>query len=96
MYKNFSWFFKYAKKNYVIGSISLILSDIVSLFLPYVTGILIDLVYTGNLTMDKFIQMIAISIVLIILKYVTAIAWSYNIFKASALMEYTSRDKLMS
>lgn len=96
MFKNFSWFFKYAKKNYVIGSISLILSDIISLFLPYVTGILIDLVYTGNLTMDKFIQMIAISIVLIILKYVTAIAWSYNIFKASALMEYTSRDKLMS
>lgn len=96
MFKNFSCFFKYAKKNYVIGSISLILSDIISLFLPYVTGILIDLVYTGNLTMDKFIQMIAISIVLIILKYVTAIAWSYNIFKASALMEYTSRDKLMS
>lgn len=96
MFKNFSWFFKYAKKNYVIGSISLILSDIISLFLPYVTGILIDLVYTGNLTMDKFIQMVAISIVLIILKYVTAIAWSYNIFKASALMEYTSRDKLMS
>lgn len=96
MFKNFSWFFKYAKKNYVIGSISLILSDIISLFLPYVTGILIDLVYTGNLTMDKFIHMIAISIVLIILKYVTAIAWSYNIFKASALMEYTSRDKLMS
>ena len=96
MFKNFSWFFRYAKKNYVIGSISLILSDIISLFLPYVTGILIDLVYTGNLTMDKFIQMIAISIVLIILKYVTAIAWSYNIFKASALMEYTSRDKLMS
>ena len=60
MFKNFSWFFKYAKKNYVIGSISLILSDIISLFLPYVTGILIDLVCTGNLTMDKFIQMIAI------------------------------------
>ncbi|MBM0045779.1 ABC transporter ATP-binding protein [Anaerococcus sp. mt242] len=96
MFKNFSWFFKYAKRNYIIGSISLVLSDIISLFLPYVTGKIIDLVYTGNLTMDKFIQMIAISFILIILKYVTAIGWSFNIFKASALMEYTSRDMLMS
>lgn len=96
MFKNFSWFFKYAKRNYIIGSISLVLSDIISLFLPYVTGKIIDLVYTGNLTMDKLIQMIAISFILIILKYVTAIGWSFNIFKASALMEYTSRDMLMS
>ena len=96
MFKKFSWFFKYAKRNYIIGSISLVLSDIISLFLPYVTGKIIDLVYTGNLTMDKFIQMIAISFILIILKYVTAIGWSFNIFKASALMEYTSRNMLMS
>ena len=96
MFKNFSWFFKYAKKNYLIGSISLIITDIISLFLPFITGKLIDLVYNGNLTMDKFIQMISVSLALVLLKYVTAIGWSYNIFKASSMMEYVSRDKLMT
>ena len=96
MLKNFKRFFKYAKKNYIIGSISLVVTDIISLFLPYITGKLIDLVYNGNLNMENFIRMIVISILLILLKYVTAMGWAYNIFKASSLMEYISRDKLIS
>lgn len=96
MFKNFKWFLKYSKRNYIIGSISLIITDIISLFLPYLTGELIDVVYLGTLTMDTFIKMIVIALIMVILKYVTAIAWSYNIFKSSSLMEYVTRDKLMS
>ena len=96
MFKNFKWFLKYSKKNYIIGSISLIITDIISLFLPYLTGKLIDMVYLGTLTMDTFIKMIVIALIMVILKYLTAIAWSYNIFKSSSLMEYVTRDKLMS
>lgn len=96
MFKNFKWFLKYSKRNYIIGSISLIITDIISLFLPYLTGKLIDMVYLGTLTMDAFIKMIVIALIMVILKYVTAIAWSYNIFKSSSLMEYVTRDKLMS
>lgn len=96
MFKNFKWFLKYSKRNYIIGSISLIITDIISLFLPYLTGKLIDMVYLGTLTMDTFIKMIVIALIMVILKYVTAIAWSYNIFKSSSLMEYVTRDKLMS
>ena len=96
MFKNFKWFLKYSKRNYIIGSISLIITDIISLFLPYLTGELIDMVYLGTLTMDTFIKMIVIALIMVILKYVTAIAWSYNIFKSSSLMEYVTRDKLMS
>lgn len=96
MFKNFKWFLKYSKKNYIIGSISLIITDIISLFLPYLTGKLIDMVYLGTLTMDTFIKMIVIALIMVILKYVTAIGWSYNIFKSSSLMEYVTRDKLMS
>lgn len=96
MFKNFKWFLKYSKKNYIIGSISLIITDIISLFLPYLTGKLIDMVYLGTLTMDTFIKMIVIAFIMVILKYITAIAWSYNIFKSSSLMEYVTRDKLMS
>lgn len=96
MFKNFKWFLKYSKKNYIIGSISLIVTDIISLFLPYLTGKLIDMVYLGTLTMDTFTKMIVIAFIMVILKYITAIAWSYNIFKSSSLMEYVTRDKLMS
>lgn len=96
MFKNFKWFVKYAKKNYIVGSISLIVSDIISLFLPYITGQLIDMVYNNTLTINNFKNMIMIAIILVILKYVTAMAWSYNIFKASSMMEYLSRDKLMN
>ena len=96
MFKNFKWFLKYSKKNYIIGSISLVVTDIISLFLPYLTGKLIDMVYLGTLTMDTFTKMIVIAFIMVILKYITAIAWSYNIFKSSSLMEYVTRDKLMS
>lgn len=96
MFKNFKWFLKYSKKNYIVGSISLIITDIISLFLPYLTGKLIDMVYLGTLTMDTFTKMIVIAFIMIILKYITAMAWSYNIFKSSSLMEYVTRDKLMS
>lgn len=96
MFKNFKWFLKYSKKNYIIGSISLIITDIISLFLPYLTGKLIDMVYLGTLTMDTFTKLIIIAFIMVILKYITAIAWSYNIFKSSSLMEYVTRDKLMS
>lgn len=96
MFKNFKWFIRYAKKNYILGSISLIVSDVISLFLPYITGQLIDTVYNNTLTINNFKKMIIIAIILVILKYVTAMAWSYNIFKASSMMEYLSRDKLMN
>ena len=96
MFKNFKWFLKYSKKNYIIGSISLVVTDIISLFLPYLTGKLIDMVYLGTLTMYTFTKMIVIAFIMIILKYITAMAWSYNIFKSSSLMEYVTRDKLMS
>lgn len=96
MFNKFKWFLKYSKKDYIIGSISLIITDIISLFLPYLTGKLIDMVYQGTLTMDNFINMILLALIMVILKYITAIGWSYNIFKSSAMMEYVSRDKLMS
>lgn len=96
MFKNFKWFLKYSKKNYLIGSISLIVTDIISLFLPYITGTLIDIVYNNSLDSVTFRNLILFAIFMVFLKYITAIAWSYNIFKASAKMEYISRDKLMN
>lgn len=96
MFKNFRWFLEYAKKNYIIGSISLIITDIISLFLPYLTGQLIDMVYNNTLDMAMFKKYIAYALLMVLLKYVTAIGWSYNIFVASSKMEYVARDKLMN
>lgn len=87
---------EYAKKNYIIGSISLIITDIISLFLPYLTGQLIDMVYNNALDIPTFKKYIGYALVMVVLKYLTAMGWSYNIFIASSKMEYVARDKLMN
>lgn len=96
MFKNFKWFLEYSKKNYIVGIISLIITDIISLFLPYITGQLIDMVYNNTLDMVTFKKFIIYSLILVVVKYITAMGWSYNIFIASAKMEYVTRDKLMN
>lgn len=95
MYKKFKWFINYYKKNYIIGIIFLLLSDVVSLFLPYIIGKLIDLIYNGSIDMHYFSQIIIFTIFIIILKYFLAMGWSYNVFKASGSIEYLTRNKLM-
>ena len=59
MFEKFKWFIKYYKKRYIIGIIFLLLSDLVSLYLPYITGRLIDLVYNQAISMDEFIRIIS-------------------------------------
>lgn len=95
MYKKFKWFIKYYKKYYIIGVIFLLLSDIVSLFLPYIIGKLIDLIYNNSIDLNSFIKIIYFTIFVVILKYFLAMGWSYNVFKASGSIEYLARNKLM-
>lgn len=95
MYKKFKWFIKYYKKYYIIGVIYLLLSDIVSLFLPYIIGKLIDLIYNNSIDLNNFIKIISFTIFVVILKYFLAMGWSYNVFKASGSIEYLARNKLM-
>lgn len=95
MYKKFKWFIKYYKKSYIIGIIFLLLSDIVSLFLPYIIGKLIDLIYNNSINLENFIKIISFTIFVILLKYLLAMGWSYNVFKASGTIEYLTRNKLM-
>lgn len=95
MYKKFKWFIKYYKKYYIIGVIFLLLSDIVSLFLPYIIGKLIDLIYNNSIDLNNFIKIISLTICVVILKYFLAMGWSYNVFKASGSIEYLARNKLM-
>lgn len=95
MYKKFKWFIKYYKKSYIIGIIFLLLSDIVSLFLPYIIGKSIDLIYNNEIDLNNFIKIILFTTFVILIKYLLAIGWSYNVFKASGSIEYLARNKLM-
>lgn len=95
MYNKFKWFIKYYKKSYIIGIIFLLLSDIVSLFLPYIIGKSIDLIYNKEIDLNNFIKIILFTIFVILIKYILAIGWSYNVFKASGSIEYLARNKLM-
>ena len=95
MYKKFKWFIEYYKKSYIIGIIFLLLSDIVSLFLPYIIGKSIDLIYNNEIDLNNFIKIILFTIFVILIKYLLAIGWSYNVFKAIGSIEYLARNKLM-
>ncbi|MDY3005788.1 ABC transporter ATP-binding protein [Anaerococcus porci] len=96
MFKKFKWFIDYYKKNYIIGILFLLLSDVVSLFLPYIIGKLIDLIYNKGIDFDKFIKIVIFTFFVVIVKYFLAMGWSYNVFKASGSIEYLTRNKLMN
>lgn len=96
MFEKFKWFIKYYKKYYIIGIIFLLLSDLVSLYIPFITGRLIDLIYNQAIGMEQFIRIIIVTILVILLKYFLAMGWSYNVFKAYGTMEYLVRKKIIS
>ncbi|MDD7306317.1 MAG: ABC transporter ATP-binding protein [Peptoniphilaceae bacterium] len=96
MFGKFRWFINYYKKRYIIGIIFLLLSDLVSLYLPFITGRLIDLIYNQSINMEEFIRIITFTVFMILLKYFLAMGWSYNVFRAYGTMEYLSRKKLMT
>lgn len=96
MFRKFKWFINYYKKQYILGIIFLLFSDIVSLYLPFITGKLIDLIYTNSIEIEEFIKIIIFTVFMILLKYLLAIGWSYNVFRAYGTMEYLSRKKIMN
>lgn len=95
MFKKFKWFINYYKKNYILGLILLLLSDIVGILIPLITGKLIDAVYYKSIGLDKFVKYIRLTLLLILFKYLFAMGRSYFVNKGANEIEYITRGKLM-
>ncbi len=95
MFKKFSWFISYYKNKFIIIVVFLILSNLVGLIPPYITGKLTDMIFEGLIDLNTFLLILAINLLFIGIKYLFAMIWSYFTFRAGAEIDYKTRNNLM-
>ena len=96
MFKKFWWFISYYKTQYILAIIFLLLSNIVGLIPPYITGRLTDMIFEGSIALNTFLSILALNLLVIFIKYFFAMGWSYFTFRAGNEIDYKTRDNLMT
>lgn len=95
MFKKFWWFISYYKNKYIIVVIFIILSNLVGLIPPYITGRLADMIFEQSIALNTFLLILALDLLVIGIKYIFAMVWSYFTFRAGNEIDYKARDNLM-
>ena len=95
MFKKFWWFISYYKNKYITVVIFLILSNLVGLIPPYITGRLTDMIFEESIALNTFLLILGIDLLFIAIKYIFAMVWSYFTFRAGSEIDYKARDNLM-
>lgn len=95
MYKKFYWFLKYYKNKLILAITFLLLSDLVGLIPPYITGKLTDRVLNDSIKLKPFLIILLIDVLIIGIKYFFAMGWCYYTFRASNEIDYVTRNRLM-
>lgn len=95
MFKKFLWFISYYKSKFMMIIIFLILSNLVGLVPPYITGVLTDMIFEGSVALNTFLLILGLDLFFIGIKYIFAMIWSYYTFRAGGEIEYKARDSLM-
>lgn len=95
MYKKFYWFLKYYKNKLILAITFLLLSDLVGLIPPYITGKLTDRVLNDSIKLKTFLIILLIDVLIIGIKYFFAMGWCYYTFRASNEIDYVTRNRLM-
>lgn len=88
-------FFRENKKNYLISFITMIFSNLFRVLIPYIIGVLIDYIVTGELTYNFFYRSISLFIVSVFASYILEFIWSYYLFSGSAKLQRNIRMDLM-
>lgn len=96
MFKKFWWFISYYKNKYILAVLFLLLSDLVGLIPPYITGRLTDMIFEGTIELRVFLLILAFNVCIIVIKYLFAMSWSYFTFRAGNEIDYKAKDNLMS
>lgn len=95
MYKKFYWFLKYYKNKLILAVTFLLLSDLVGLIPPYITGKLTDRVLNDSIKLKPFLIILLIDVLIIGIKYFFAMGWCYYTFRASNEIDYVTKNRLM-
>lgn len=88
-------FFKQHKKDYVISFVTMILSNLFSVLIPYLIGSLIDHIVRANLSYRILYQISGIFLLSILATYIFEYTWSYYLFTGSAKLQRNMRKSLM-
>ncbi len=96
MYKKFFWFLKYYKNKLILAVTFLLLSDLVGLIPPYITGKLTDRIFNNSIALKPFLLILLLDLFVIGIKYLFAMGWCYFTFRASNEIDYVTRDRLMN
>ncbi len=96
IYKRLRWFFKENKKEYIIGIVFLLLSNINIILIPFLIGKTADLIVSRAYTMKSLLVLLGLQVVNTIVGYIFQYYWSYYIFKASDNVTFRLREKIMN
>ena len=92
---NLKDFFKQYKRNYFIAFITMILSNLLRVLLPYIVGLIIDYMLNGTLTSNVLERLVTIFIFSMLGSYLFEFTWSYFLFTGAAHLQRNLRKELM-
>ncbi len=90
------WFFKQRKKQYLLGTMALILVSLLQLFPPKIIGLIVDEIALGTLTAEVLTRWLIILGVAGIVMYFGRFYWRVMIFGSAVLLARTMREKLFN
>lgn len=90
------WFFKEYWQRYVVAIALLILANFIEVIPPMMIGSVIDDIFLGHLTNDKFLFYLIFLSGLAVVNYFVTYKWQYNLFGGAFIVEKSLRSKLMN
>lgn len=89
-------FFRNNKKDYFISFITMLLSNLFSVFIPYLIGVLIDNIVREELTGVILTRIIGLFLFSLIAAYLLEFVWSYYLFTGAAKLQRSMRENMMA
>ena len=89
------YFFKENKKDYFISFFTMLLSNLFSVFIPYLIGELIDSIVRQELTAATLFRIAGAFLFSLIAAYLLEFVWSYYLFTGAAKLQRNMRESMM-
>ncbi|HEX7064346.1 MAG TPA: ABC transporter transmembrane domain-containing protein [Bacillales bacterium] len=94
VFRDLFWYFQLRKKHYLFGVLLLIVSGIITLFPPYVVGVIVDGIETGTLTQGGLVKWIVWVLLAGVFIYIFDFVWQLMIFGSAFQLGKILRNRL--
>lgn len=93
--KKLNWFLRERAAHYLIGIVSLQISNMIGILPPMLIGLTLDQIAQGTLTEAGLFKFLGVMVVLIVSEYALSYFWSYKIFQNAILIDLKLRGRMM-